>query len=385
MEERLIETPDDLQALCRDLRGSPWLAVDTEFMREKTYYPRLCLLQLSNGAISAGVDPLALEELEPLLQLLDDPAVVKVFHAGRQDLEIFHLLWGRLPAPLFDTQLAAAMLGLGDQVGYANLVQQLLGRELEKGHTRTDWCRRPLEPGQLRYALDDVIYLGEIYRILDRRLREQGRGDWLEEEFRLLADPATYRIDPRETWRRVKGHQRLKGVQLAVLRELAAWREEQAIRSDRPRRWILKDEVLLELARRQPAQHRDLQRIRGLEEGTIKRHGEKLLALVAAARQLPREQWPASQRPPPRLTPEQEAMTDLLMAGLRLLAAAAGVTPSAVAGRRDLERLVAGETAGLELLRGWRRRVAGEGLERLLRGELALRVEEGRPRLEPPA
>ncbi|HEB95887.1 MAG TPA: ribonuclease D [Sedimenticola thiotaurini] len=381
MEERLIETTADLNTLCQDIQGSPWLALDTEFMREKTYSARLCLLQLHNGEVSAGIDPLALEDLGPLLGILYDPGVVKVFHAGRQDLEIFQQLWGRLPSPLFDTQLAAAMLGLGDQIGYGNLVQQLLGRELEKGHTRTDWCRRPLEPAQLRYALDDVIYLGQIYQVLERRLREQGRLEWLQEEFALLADPATYRIDPRQMWRRVKGQQRLKGVQLAVLQELAAWREEQAIRSDRPRRWILKDEVLLELARRQPAKRSELQRIRGLEEGTIKRHGERLLALIAEARQRPREQWPVLQRPPPRLSPEQEAMVDLLMAGLRLLAEEAGITPSAIAGRRDLERLAAGDSDGLELLRGWRRRVAGTALQQIMTGERALRVEDGRLRL----
>ena len=191
MQELYIDTPAQLQELCDRISGSTWLALDTEFAREKTYYPVLCLLQLCNGELAACIDPLNLTDLTPLLEILVDPKVLKIFHAGRQDLEIFYHRWGRLPQPLFDTQIAAALLGLGDQIGYAPLVQQLLGRELEKGHTRTDWSRRPLDPEQLRYALDDVIYLGEVHRLLAARLREQEREHWLEDEFRELADPAT--------------------------------------------------------------------------------------------------------------------------------------------------------------------------------------------------
>ena len=382
MQERHIETSGQLENLCQEIRHSPWLALDTEFMREKTYFPQLCLLQLYNGDIAASIDPLTLPSLDPLQDILYDPAVVKVFHAGSQDLEIFHLLWQRLPSPLFDTQLAAALLGLGDQVGYANLVQQLLGRSLDKGHTRADWSRRPLKPEQLRYALDDVIYLGEIYGLLRQRLEEQGRDDWLQEDFRRLADPATYAADPQSAWKRIKGRQRLKGGQLAVLQALSAWREEQAIRADRPRRWILKDEVLLELARRQPGDVQALQQIRGLEEGLIRRHGERLLKLIAQARALPREQWPVDRRPAPRLSANQEAIADLLMCGLRLRAEEARITPSAIASRRELERLVAGDRERLPLLQGWRRRVAGDALLEILAGRLTPRIQAGRVELE---
>ena len=196
MQEQYIDTPEQLEQFCDSIRESEWLALDTEFIREKSYYPKLCLLQVCNGKTAACVDPLRLNELDPLIGIILDPAIVKVFHAGSQDLEIFCIQWKKVPAPLFDTQLAATLLGLGEQLGYANLVQKLLGIELDKGHTRTDWSRRPLQEGQLRYALDDVIFLGEIYTDLTSRLKKMGREDWLQGEFDQLANPDTYRMNP---------------------------------------------------------------------------------------------------------------------------------------------------------------------------------------------
>ncbi len=381
MQELYIDTTSGLAELCRQLDGSQWLALDTEFVREKSYYPKFCLLQIYNGEVAASIDPLAIEDLTPLQELLYTPSSVKIFHAGRQDLEIFNHLWGKLPQPLFDTQLAATMLGLGEQIGYANLVQKLLGRELEKGHTRTDWSRRPLEQAQLRYALDDVIYLGEIYLKLHDMLCQQGRDDWLQDDFRQLADPATYHNDPGEMWQRVKGSKYLKGVQLAVLQALAAWREIEAERADRPRRWILKDDILLELARRQPTDLHALGKTRGLESGTINRHGEQLLKLIEQAKANPKEQWPQTRQQPPKLTPNQEATTDLLMAALRLAAAGEGITASALASRKELEQLVSGERE-LELLRGWRRALAGDLLLAILEGRSVLRLNNGQLTIE---
>ncbi len=382
MRELHVRTPEQLDELCGLLRGSPWLALDTEFMRERTYNARLCLLQVCDGKTAASVDPLQVESLAPLLEIIHDPAVTKVFHAARQDLEIFLQLWGRLPAPVFDTQLAATLLGLGEQVGYARLVEELLGVTLDKGHTRTDWSRRPLEEAQLRYALDDVIYLGRIFPLLQQRLQEQGREQWLQEDFRLLSDPATYRLDPDRMWRRVKGWQRLKGVQLAVLQSLAAWREEQARRADKPRRWIIKDDPLLEMARRRPRDTEQLSRIRGLEAGTLKRHGETLVGLIVASTARPRSERPREKAPPPRLTPNQEAIADLLGCALRLLADEAGITPSALAGRRELERLASGEREGLDLLHGWRLKLAGAALLEVLEGKRAPRMTRGRLQLQ---
>lgn len=371
-----IDTPEQLAALCEQLRCHDWLTLDTEFLREKTYRPRLCLLQVANPEVIACIDPLALDDLSPLLEVLYDASITKVLHAAHQDLEIFFEMRGTLPAPVFDTQIAATLLGHGDQIGYGNLVKAELDIELDKAHTRTDWCHRPLDDAQLDYAADDVRHLREIYLRQRRQLAERGREQWLQPDFDELVDPARYANPPEEAWLRVKGTNRLRGVQLAVLQSLAAWREQQAQQSDRPRRWILKDEVLLDLAKQMPADEARLRRIRGLEEGTIQRHGASLLQRITEAKQLPKEQWPTLQEGQ-RLPAEQEPLLDLLMALLRERCQQQAITPSAVAGRRELERLVLGES-DIPLLHGWRAAIAGEALQALLRGELVLRVDNRR-------
>ncbi len=381
MQELRVETAEQLPRLCELISGSQWLALDTEFVREKSYYPNFCLLQVSNGEVAASVDPLSLDELSPLLDIIYDPKVIKIFHAGRQDLEIFHDLWSKLPTPLFDTQLAATLLGLGDQVGYGNLVKQLLGIQLEKGHARTDWSRRPLQQDQLRYALDDVIYLGEIYLKLEASLRKLGRESWLVEDFEMLASPDTYIISPDKAWQRIKGRQYLKGVQLAVLQTLAGWRESEAQRANKPKRWILKDEVLTELSKRQPKDIKQLERIRGLETGTIGHKGDTLLKLISDARQLPKEQWPEEKQIPPRLNSNQEAIADLLVCSLRLLAKTNNITHTALATRKELEKMVTG-ARDLEILHGWRRALAGDDLLKVLEGKLLPVIKDGRIELE---
>ena len=273
-----------LTEFCAGLRGIPWLALDTEFIREQTYYAQLCLIQVASPDRIACIDPLALPSLEPLLEILYDPAITKILHAAYQDLEIFHDLNGHVPAPVFDTQLAATALSYGDQVGYANLAWQMLGVDLEKTHTRVNWQQRPLQPEWLAYAADDVRYLGEIYQRQQALLAEQGRIGELTESFAALADPARYESLPQEAWRRVRDHRRLRrNSQQAVLRALAAWREKQAIDHDRPRRWILHDGPLLDMARRMPTDLDQLAQIRGLPTTTLRRHGQALLALIAAA------------------------------------------------------------------------------------------------------
>lgn len=377
MQELHIETPQQLQRLCQLLKDSEWLALDTEFIRDKSYHPDFCLLQISNGTVAASIDPLALADLGELVDIIYDTTITKVFHAGRQDLEIFHRLWGKLPQPLFDTQLAATLLGLGDQIGYGNLVQKITGQELEKGHSRTDWSQRPLDTEQLRYALDDVIYLGDIYLVITQRLKSLGRETWLQEDFTDLTDPATYLIDPNVMWQRIKGVQHLKGVQLAILQRLAAWRERQAEQANRPRRWILKDEVLVELARHQPRDIKDLGRIRGLEPGNIKRHGEAMLKLISDGKALPKEKWPQMKKRPAPLTPNQEAMADLLQCSLRLISEQEEITPSALASRRDLESLVAGDK-DTALLHGWRKALVGDALIEVLAGQTSPKIEDGK-------
>lgn len=280
----LVDQPS-LVEFCTGLRGAAWLALDTEFIREQTYHPQLCLIQVASTDQIACIDPLALPSLEPLLAILYDPTVTKVLHAAYQDLEIFHGLRGAVPTPIFDTQLAAAALGYGNQVGYANLAQQMLGVELAKIHTRVNWRQRPLAPEWLAYAADDVRYLRDIYRQQWAMLTACGELEGLAEPFAALAEPARYQPQPQEAWRRIRDHQRLRGgSQQAVLQALAAWREEQAIRDDRPRRWILHDSPLLDMARYMPADLDSLAQIHGLPPATLRRHGRTLLTLIAAAR-----------------------------------------------------------------------------------------------------
>jgi len=375
MKEIFVDTPEALAALCDSLRGCEALALDTEFLREKTYYTQLCLLQIASDELIACVDPLALENIDPLLDIFYDPQVTLVMHSARQDLEIFFDLRGSPPAPVFDTQIAATLLGYGDQIGYANLVREFTGVELEKGHTRTDWSRRPLGEGQLRYAADDVRYLLDIYREQCRRLREKGREDWVQADFDALVDVATYAPPAEDLWKRVRGNQQLKGRQLAIAQALAEWREEQARRVNRPRRWVLKDDVIVDIARRAPKDLAALDQIRGLEGRTLERHGEKLLSLVEQACQLPGEAWP--QRPKAtRLTPQQDAVVDLMMAIVRTRGAEHDVSTALLGNRKALEALVAGAEDS-PLLQGWRALLVGRDLQALLAGERSLRVAEG--------
>ena len=377
-----IDDPAALEALAGRLRARPWFALDTEFLRERTYYPRLCLVQVATPDEVACIDPLALPDLGPLLDCLYDPAVVKVLHAARQDLEIFFQLGGRVPAPVFDTQVAAGLLGETDQVGYGALVESRLGVKLAKGHARTDWCQRPLDPEQLRYAADDVRYLAQLYPGLRAELEARGRLEWLEEEFRVLADPATYTPQPEEAWKRVKEVRRLRGQDLAVLAALAAWRERKAMAEDRPRRRILRDEALVDLARGRPSSLERLARVRGVESRDVARYGKELLAVIATAAALPRDRWPAPE-PRPVAVPEQDALVDALMAVLRLAAREADISPARLATRKDLERMAAAGTSQ-GIVGGWRRAVIGPWVDPFLQGRRRLEVADGRLRLSGP-
>lgn len=369
-----VDTEAGLSKLCEQLRGKPVLVLDTEFLREKTYYAQLCLIQVAAEGVIACVDPLAIN-IDPLLDIIYDPNVVKVMHSARQDLEILFDLRGDLPRPLFDSQVAATLMGFGEQIGYANLVQQMLGVELDKMHTRTDWSQRPLDDEQLRYAADDVRYLFTVYHQQVETLRRKGRIDWLQEDFNELTNLDAYAPPPEVLWKRVRGAQKLKPAQLAVLRGLAVWREERARKINRPRRWVLKDEVMVDIARRGPRKLADLEKIRGLEGKILHQHGDDLLKVIADEQASDSSAWPT--RPSSRrLTPAQDALVDLLMAVVRIRGAENEVSPGLLANRKAVESLVAGEV-GVSVLHGWRAELAGHDLQAILAGERLLRVENG--------
>lgn len=374
---QLVDTPAALDAFCNKIKGAPFIAVDTEFLREKTYYPKLCLLQVATPDSVACIDPLALDDLSPLLDIVFDTNVVKVMHAARQDMEIFYHLREQAPAPVFDTQIAALLLGHPDQIGYGNLVNEVLGVMLDKLHSRADWSERPLSRDLLRYAADDVIYLVDVYRQMHEKLELQGRLDWLADDFRQLSDPALYSAQPEQAWLRVKGINKARGTTLSVIQALASWREELAQAKDRSRGWLMRDDVLTDIARQKPASLKALGRIRGVSDGLLQRDGQALLAIIGEA---------ADRKPAPfpgraafrRLTPSQDALTDLLTAVVRLSAETSNVNPSALASRKQLEKLVTGDR-DCEVLRGWRRQLVGEQLLDFLEGNACIGVENGRP------
>lgn len=278
-----IDNGPDLTRLCGQLQDCAWLAVDTEFERTNTYYPELCLLQVAGNGITAVIDPLAIAGLEPLYDVLYDPSITKVFHAARQDFEIFFHIKGELPVPLFDTQIAASLLGHDKQTSYANLIRDILGVELAKTQTRTNWKRRPLSRSQLDYAADDVIYLGQVYELLLAKLTASGQLSLVEEESAALARPELYQPDPENMWLKIREARKLKGNILAVLQQLAAWREITARAENRPRQWILHDNTLLAMARLLPASRDDLSRVKGVNERVLKRHGAALLEIIGTA------------------------------------------------------------------------------------------------------
>jgi len=371
-----IDSAAGLDAFCARLSGVDWFALDTEFLREKTYFPKLCLLQVATVSEVACIDPLALDDFGPLLALLADPRITKVMHACRQDMEIFCQLAGRPPAPVFDTQVAAPLLGYADQIGYAGLVKELAGVALDKLHTRADWSVRPLTQEQIRYAADDVIYLVDIYRRIVAQLQELGRLDWLAEDFRQLTDASLYDTPPVSAWLKVKGANRLKGASLSVLQALAQWREESARSKDRPRGWLLRDDAMVDIARHKPATLDALRAIRGLSDGLVNRSGGELLDIVSQA---------AARKPLPfpdggvrsRLSAAQEALVDVMMAVVRITADENRLNPGVLAGRRDLEALLLNDPDS-RVLHGWRHKLIGERLQHLLSGQQNLSVRDGR-------
>ncbi len=363
MFDHFIRHQSELEGLCRELRSEPWIALDTEFVRERTYYAKLCLIQLATPSAVIAVDPLALTHFDSLLDVVYEPDVLKVFHAARQDLELFYDVRGAAPTPIFDTQIAAALVGYEDQTSYAALVESLLAIKLEKHATRTDWSRRSLTAAQLRYAEEDVRYLRDIYPLLMGKLAELGRSEWLAEECVRLTDAELYRNDPANAYTRIKQGHLLPAAGQQVLAALACWREQTARTLNRPRNWILHDAVLLELARVRPHRVQQLSGIRGLAPKSAKRWGDALIEQIARAPSDPAiALWKASTP----LSARQLALYERVLEHLRACARKLGLNSTFIASRKDVQALVRGDTRG-PLLKGWRRQVVGEELLAMLR------------------
>lgn len=367
-----IDTAEALTAFCDAIKDSDWITVDTEFIREKTYYPKLCLIQIGTPDRAACIDPLAIQSLDPVYDLLMDKSIIKVLHACSQDLEIFVHQQGEVPGPIFDTQLAAPLLGLAEQIGYGNAVRELLGVQLDKAHSRTDWSKRPLSGAQLEYAADDVRYLAKMYPMMRTQLDELGRLDWLDAEFEPYGRLERYQQPPEDAWRRIRGLEKLKPRALSVVQKLAAWRETRAKERDLPRNWILKDDVIMDLARLAPVKPSDLDNIRGLQGKTLDRYGQLLLDMVQQA--LTEDPVPLPKRSRGvKASVQEDALADVLQAQLRLLADAQDINSAAVASRKDLLALIRDEES--PLLKGWRRKLAGDELLAMRNGERIISIE----------
>lgn len=369
-----IANQEGLESFVERAKSSSVLAIDTEFLREKTYYARLCLLQLATDDEVAVVDPFAVDDLSVIAPLLTDESVMKLFHAGDQDIEILYREVGVLPAPVFDTQIAAAVLGQSQQVGYGALVHAECGVSLKKVDSFTDWSRRPLTDSQLEYAADDVIYLPRLYEKMRSDLEQRGRLSWLDPDFADLSDPARYEHDPRERFRRLKRGSSLTRQQLSAAREAAAWRETEAQRRNVPRKWVLTDEQIVEACKRDSRTIDDLFMIRGVRDRLTTRDARKLVALMAKGYDLPPEEWPTLDHAG-KSEPNVDAQIDLMNALVRLRARENGIAMQTLASHSDLAQVARGHYDGVDVMRGWRRSLIGDELLDLLAGKISLRLD----------
>jgi len=379
----VITATAELETACTALRTCEYVAVDTEFMRESTYWPILCLIQAAGGETEVIIDPLADGiDMAPFHALLVDESVIKVFHAARQDLEIFfHKMGGKVPHPIFDSQVAAMAAGLGDSIAYDNLVRTMLKRQIDKGSRFTDWSRRPLSDKQLTYAIGDVTHLRDLYPELRDRLERAGRLTWVAEEMDILTSPDTYRMEPEDSWKRLK-LRKLTPKWLAALRAAAAWREREAQTRDMPRQRVIKDEGLYELAHAAPLSPDALTGLRAVPRGFERSSAAARLITDMKAAMADPNAYAPEVGPPPQRPHGGDSTTELLKVLLKMIAEDAGVAPRLIATVPDLEQIAVSDTADVAALKGWRREVFGDSALKLKRGELALRLNKGKVVLE---
>lgn len=376
---RLITTQIELESFCASVADARYLAVDTEFLRDSTFWPQLCLIQAATPDQAAAIDPLADDiDLAPFLKIMADARVTKVFHAARQDLEIFSQLMGAPPVPVFDTQIAAMVCGFGDSVGYDKLVAAIAREQIDKGPRFTNWAERPLTTQQLSYALSDVTHLCVVYERLISMLESRGRLDWATEEQAAIADPALYESKPEDAWRRLKIRTE-KPKFLNILQASAAWRERESMRRDQPRNWVMRDDALLNIAAQAPRNEQALARCRGIAKGfAASRSGKELLEAISVASELPASAAPTpKQRRQP--DPERQPTVELLRVLLKRAAESSGVAQRLIANADDLDAIAAGED--VSALNGWRAQVFGDEALKLTNGRLALAVQNGKVRI----
>jgi len=374
----MIASDESLAEFCEAIASAHYCAIDTEFVREKTYYPLLSLIQIATEQQMGCIDPLAIEDFEPLRKILQKPDLLKVFHSPSQDLEILFQQFDEVPTPVFDTQLAAAVIGYSHQMSYADLVFEITGVRLEKKHTRADWSRRPLSDDELDYAMDDVRYLMPVYQKLGDELSAKNRLGWIEKDLASMSNASTYEVDFANLWQRLKGVQKLNAEQLQIASELCQWRERLAQKKDRPRRWIAADDWIVDIARKKPTGKDELATIRGIPDKITERPGRVLLDIVGEALKVDPELWPKPQKTRP-LSVQQQALGDCLMALCRVIADENNIALGTFATRKDIDSLIINRKTS-RLAQGWRFTMAGEQLLDFIHAQSLLGVEDGRLR-----
>jgi len=371
-----IDTPEKLQSFADDIASQEWLALDTEFLRERTYRPELCLLQIATPDIVACIDPLSLESIDPILDVIYKPEIIKILHAASQDLEIFYWLRREVPGNLFDTQIAAPLLGYQEQIGYGNLVGEVLGVNLSKSHSRADWTRRPLPKQQVQYAADDVIYLARMYPVMRDKLKQLDRLHWLDGEWQNLTNPELYEKPADEVWKRLRGVDKLKSGRLSVAQQLAKWRELTARERNLPRNWLMKDDVLTDLSKQMPLTKGELKHIRGLSDGMVKSHGSAIIDTINQSKDkapIPSD----DNKRKVKLTADQDAALDLLTAVAKIHARGLEINPTILAPRKSIEDLLRGNN-DTAVMRGWRGELIGPALQAVLAGKSGLKIDNGK-------
>jgi ribonuclease D len=376
METKIITTSAELAEFCATFGDEQFITVDTEFIRERTYFPQLCLMQVATSKLAVAIDPLASElDMSPLYAAFANISLLKVFHAAQQDIEIFVRETGQVPTPMYDTQIAAMVCGFGESVSYENLVGELVGAKLDKASRFTDWARRPLTDRQIAYALDDVIHLRKVYEKLNKRIVDEGRAAWIEEEMTEMGDITKYRVDASQLWKRLKVKSRAPEY-LQMLRATSMWREEQAIRKNLPRQRVLKDDYVVQVAAQMPETVEDLLEVRGIQ-GQLGRDAlQSLVDALMEARMAPRDTFPKPEERQKPMPAVQEGCLDQLKLLLRQKAEEYHVVPRLVADKEELEQLVRG-TVPFEkthFSHGWRYEIFGEAAKELLEGKYAAKV-----------